>query len=215
MCRLIVTKTCVYIINDYPAQSCTTSLRLFLLTIYLIFLIHRTAFATYLIAILLYIFVIRLGAWFTVITGSLMILSVFSYGIIIINDPPLELPFQDAVLKPSFGWSWWLTLWTGVGSFFLGIFILVLDKFWPSTAAAIFHHSIIEDDTFFSEEVEEPQPKLEEYGRAPAFKGSGGRSTTRGRTRRGLKPRNTVRSQKPPEAELHGEVIQLQEVPAS
>ena len=164
---------------------------------------------------LLYIFVIRYGAWFTVITGSLMILTVFAYGIIIINDPPLELPFQDAILKPAFGWSWWLTLWTGVGTFFLGVFILLLDRFWPSKAAAIFHHSVVEDDAFFSEEDgAEPQPKFEEYGSAPTFKTGRGRST-RGRTRRGLKTRNTVRTQKHPEAEANAEVIQLQEVPAT
>ena len=208
------------------------------MTVCNIFYIHRTAFATYLIAILLYIFNIQQGAKFTVITGCLMILSVFAYGVIIINDPPLELPFQDAalnrstsnattsnattsnatttlpstVLKPSFGWSWWLTLWTGVGTFFLGIFILVLDKFWPSTAAAIFHHSIIEDDlSFFEEDSEEPAP--EEYRTAPRIqRGQGG--TTRGRTRRGLKPHDTVRPW--PEIKAPSEeVIELQEVPTA
>lgn len=194
-----------------------------------------TAFATYLIAILLFIFNIQQGAKFTVITGCLMILSVFAYGVIIINDPPLELPFQDAalnrstsnattsnatttlpstVLKPSFGWSWWLTLWTGVGTFFLGIFILFLNRFWPNKAAVVFHHSVLADDEFFAEEDdEETQPKLDDYGvGAPGVhRGQVGRSS-RSRTRRGLKAHPQQQQQASVAVEV--EVIQLQEIPS-
>ena len=179
-----------------------------------IFYIHRTSFATYLIAILLFIFNIQQGAKFTVITGCLMILSVFAYGVIIINDPPLELPFQDAILKPSFGWSWWLTLWTGVGCFFLGFFILFLNRFWPNKAAVVFHHSVLADDEFFAEEDdEETQPKLDDYGvGAPGVhRGQVGRSS-RSRTRRGLKAHPQQQQQASVAVEV--EVIQLQEIPS-
>ena len=179
--------------------------------------LSRTAFATYLLAILLYIFNVRQGAWFTVITGCLMILANFSFGIIIINDPPLELPFQDAILKPAFGWSWWLVLWTGIGCFFLGFFLIFLDRFWPNKSAIIFHHSLVEDDQFFAvENEEEAQPKLEDYGvGAPGLhRGQVGRSS-RGRTRRGLKSRSQhdkPGSQKRASAVVEVETIQLEEI---
>ena len=99
-----------------------------------------------------------------------------------------------------------------MGTFFLGIFILILNKFWPSKAAALFHHSVVEDNLSFSEdEIEEPT--FEEYGTAPKIeRGQGG--STRGRTRRGLKPRNTVRPW--PKIEVPGkEVIELQEAPTT
>ena len=116
-----------------------------------VFCIHlcRLSFATYLMAILLYIFVIRYGAWWTVITGSVMILACFSYGVIIINDPELKIPFQDDILEPKFGWSWYLVLFTGIATLFLGFGIIVLDMFRPEWTAAIFHHSLTHDDEFF------------------------------------------------------------------
>ena len=80
--------------------ACRCLLNINSMTDHDIFYTHRTSFATYLIAILLFIFTIQQGAKFTVITGCLMILAVFAYGIIIINDPPFEVPFQDAMLKP-------------------------------------------------------------------------------------------------------------------
>lgn len=109
----------------------------------------RLGFATYLLAILLYIFVIRYGAWFTVTTGLVMILACFSFGLIIYNDPEFKIPFQDGVLEPEFGWSWYLVLFTGIATLFLGIFIIGLDYLRPEWTATIFHHSITHDDEFF------------------------------------------------------------------
>lgn len=116
--------------------------------------IYRLSFATYLLAMLLYIFNIRQGAWFTLLTGLLMVFACFAFGVIIINDPKLRIPFaneeQGAVLiDPHFGWSWWLALVTGVVTFFLGILILILDFFLPRQIAIVFHQSILEDDELF------------------------------------------------------------------
>ena len=111
--------------------------------------LYRLSFATYLMAILLYIFVIRYGAWWTVMTGSIMILACFSYGVIIKNDPELKIHFPDDTLKLKFGWSWYLTLFTGIATLFLGFGILFFDIYHPEWTAAIFHHSITRDDEFF------------------------------------------------------------------
>ena len=111
------------------------------------------AFATYLITILLYIWVVRLGAWFTILTGSLMVFSVFAYSLIIINDPEFKLPFANEggteFLEPTFGWSWYLVLLTGIGTIAIGIVVLLMDYFMPRRIAVVFHHSVVEEDDFF------------------------------------------------------------------
>ncbi len=83
-----------------------------------------------------------------------MVLACFSFGLIILNDPKMRIPFANeeegaVLIDPEFGWSWYLTLVTGILTFFLGIFILVMDFFFPRKIAVVFHHSIIEDDDFF------------------------------------------------------------------
>ena len=120
------------------------------------FLIYfcRLAFALYLLTIVLYIFVIRLGAYFTMLTGVIMILACFAYGIIIINDPPMKIPFanpeeQVVFVEPHFGWSWYLPLFTGIAVLFLGLAVLLLDFFVPRKIAVVFHHSVVEEDEFF------------------------------------------------------------------
>ena len=114
----------------------------------------RLAFALYLLTILLYIFVIRLGAYFTMLTGSIMVLSCFAFGIIILNDPKMKIPFANPIdhvvfIDPQFGWSWWLPLFTGIALIILGFVILLLDFFLPRKIAVVFHHSVVEEDEFF------------------------------------------------------------------
>ena len=63
----------------------------------------RLAFAVYLITIILFWMVIRLGAIAMMWLGVIMILTVFLYGTIIMNDPELEIPFgheDDQILQP-------------------------------------------------------------------------------------------------------------------
>ena len=101
--------------------------------------------------------------------GMLMLLAIFAYGVIIINDPILQIPFADGVVYPTFGWSWYLTLVTGLFCLFLGIVIVVLDYFLPRKIAIVFNRTLIEeDDVFYVEEDEEEPSKepsgVEEYG---------------------------------------------------
>ena len=78
-----------------------------------------------------------------------MLLAVASYGLTILNDPPLQIHFHDDVLKPHFKASFYLVLLTGLGACILGIAIVIADYIWPRKVARIFHHSIIEDDIIF------------------------------------------------------------------
>lgn len=89
------------------------------------------------------------------LTGSIMILACFSYGIIILNDPKMKIPFANPVdhvvfVDPQFGWSWWLTLWTGIATVVIGTVVLFLDFFLPRKIAIVFHHSVVEEDEFFA-----------------------------------------------------------------
>ncbi len=83
-----------------------------------------------------------------------MILAIFAYGIIIENDPKMKIPFANeeegaVFVDPHFGWSWGLTLATGICTLILGCVVLFMDYFFPRQIAVVFHHSILEDDDFF------------------------------------------------------------------
>ena len=128
----------------------------------------RCAFGTYILSILLFIFVIRLGAWFMLLTGLLMVLACFAFGIIIINDPPVAIPFANEIqgtvrVTPTFGWSFILTLVTGVALVILGVVILLLDYFFPRQIATVFHHSTVEEDEFFQVRLELSRPKVKGF----------------------------------------------------
>lgn len=88
-----------------------------------------------------------------IITALVMIFACFSYGILIINDPDLIIPFADGsgpvLLEPKFDWSFYLVLLTGIVAFLLGVVILLMDYFFPRKIAVVFHHSIVEEDEFF------------------------------------------------------------------
>ena len=111
--------------------------------------VHRAGFATYLVSILLFLFIIRWGAYYMLTTGLLMMFACATYGIVIINDPPLQIRFGDDTLKPTFRPSFFLVLFTGFGTSVLAVLIVIGDYMWPRKVAKIFHHSIIEDDVIF------------------------------------------------------------------
>ena len=103
---------------------------------------------------LLFIFVISTGAVFMFYTGLMMVCACASFGIIIINSPPLKIPFGDiegrvTFLFPTFGWAWGLSLATGLATMFLAALIWVLNYFLPRRIATVFHHSVVEEDEFF------------------------------------------------------------------
>ena len=94
-----------------------------------------------------------------ILCGFLMVFAAFTFGVILLNVPPLKLPWSRAgcytgdctvLMCPTYHWSWYLTLLTGLGTFFLGLFILFMDFFFPRLIAPVFHHSIVEDDEIFT-----------------------------------------------------------------
>ena len=119
----------------------------------------------YLLDILIFVFNVRIGTHFMMLLGILMICAVTAYGIVIINDPHIVLPWNRAdcepnpedgewctlIMEPTFGWSFYLVLFTGLAVFFTGVVLFFLDFFVPRYTAAIFHHNIIEADEDFRE----------------------------------------------------------------
>lgn len=109
----------------------------------------RLGFATYLASIVLFVINIRMGGLFMLLTGLILCLAALTYGVLIQNDPPLRIHFPDDVLRPSFNYSFYLTVATGGLTALLACLILLLEKFSPRKTATIFHHAVIEEDTTF------------------------------------------------------------------
>ena len=63
--------------------------------------------------------------------GSLMVLCVIIWSANNTNDPTIQFPFEDAILKLSYGANWYLTFFTGLVTTAIGIAIVVLDIFFP------------------------------------------------------------------------------------
>ena len=78
-----------------------------------------------------------------------MCLAVLTYGVVIINDPPLKIPFQDDTIRPQFNYSFWITLCTGVVLTLAAVIVMIADIFWPREVAKMFHHGTIADDSIF------------------------------------------------------------------
>ena len=83
------------------------------------------------------------------LTGAMLGLAALTYGVLVQNDPPLRIPFQDGVIQPMFSYSFYLTAITGGLTMIASIVILLLNWIWPRKVASFFHHSIVEDDTIF------------------------------------------------------------------
>ena len=82
------------------------------------------------------------------LTGLLLLLAVLTYGVLIRNDPPFQIVFPDATLRPKFSYSFYLTLVTGVVTSILASMIVLIDCVYPRKTAEFFHHSVIEDDAY-------------------------------------------------------------------
>ena len=95
--------------------------------------------------------------------GVLMVCACFAYGMIIINDPHIVLPWNRAdchpdpannewcaiQMTPSFGWSFYIVLATGIVTFLVGVLLFMTDFFRPRWVASWFHHNVIEEDEEF------------------------------------------------------------------
>ena len=123
--------------------------------------LYRLAFALYLVSILLFVNTIHHGALLMLYMGLVLCLAVFTYGNVILNGVnnsiKMKIPFQDGVIDPQFGWSWWLTLATGVFSVIASVFILILNATRPDLTAVFFHHTYVIDEEFVPSAVSPPR----------------------------------------------------------
>lgn len=71
-----------------------------------------TSFATWLVANILFKSVIEYGAYYLGLTGLLQLLANIIWAVVR-NANTLVIPFEDAELKPKYGFSFWLTLSNG------------------------------------------------------------------------------------------------------
>ena len=114
--------------------------------------LYRLAFALYLVSILLFVNTIHHGALIMLYMGLVLCLAVFTYGNVIMNGEgnvlKMKIPFQDGVLDPQYGWSWWLTLVTGVFSVIVSVFILIANRARPDLTAIFFHHTFVIEEEF-------------------------------------------------------------------
>ncbi|KAF2879164.1 hypothetical protein ILUMI_27016 [Ignelater luminosus] len=95
-----------------------------------------TAFPCWLLANILFRSVIRYGAFYLGICGGLMILGNIIWSSIR-NPNPLVIPFENAIITTKLGFSYWLTLVTGIVCVILSIVILICEAKYD-TAVSIF-----------------------------------------------------------------------------
>ena len=100
-------------------------------------------------SIALFIISVRHGAYFMFLTGVMMCLAGLTYGVLIQNDPPFLVRFPDAVLRPKFNYSFYLTTVTGVVTMVCACLIVCMDFIYPRKVASFFHHALTEEDTVF------------------------------------------------------------------
>lgn len=95
-------------------------------------------FCLWAIMCVMFLFNIRSGGWLMTLIGSLMVLCVIIWSANNTNDPTIQFPFEDAILKLSYGANWYLTFFTGLVTTAIGIAIVVLDIFFPIELARFF-----------------------------------------------------------------------------
>ena len=83
------------------------------------------------------------------LTGSMLLLAILSYSVIIQNDPSFRIHFPDGIIRPKFNYAFYLSLFTGFCTCVAAIVIIVMDFLYPRKTAAFFHHGLIEDDAIF------------------------------------------------------------------
>lgn len=73
----------------------------------------RTAFALWLLALILFNMVLRYGGYVSVMTGLSMLIGNIIYATYR-NPNQLEIPFEDGHMRFHWGWCFWLSLVTGI-----------------------------------------------------------------------------------------------------
>ncbi|GFR61941.1 dual oxidase maturation factor 1 [Elysia marginata] len=107
-----------------------------------------TAFAFWLVTNLLLFSVVVYGAYMFFFTGLTMVLACISYHASQL-DQPLVISFGDVDLRVSYGWSFWLTLSTGIVTLILGLILIIFDHFAHEGVADFFQLEKLGDEDLF------------------------------------------------------------------
>ncbi|XP_050689375.1 dual oxidase maturation factor 1-like [Eriocheir sinensis] len=115
-----------------------------------------TAFPLWILTLILFKMVVRLGAQALTLTGTMLTCASLIWAF---NRNPIELqiPFEAGILKTHFGIHWYLSLVVGVLCMVSGMTIYLIDYHFPGTLSSVFGNnplSIVEQET-----TEEEQPQ--------------------------------------------------------
>ncbi|XP_021933136.1 dual oxidase maturation factor 1-like isoform X2 [Zootermopsis nevadensis] len=95
------------------------------------------AFPCWLLANVLFISVIRYGAYFSALTGALQLLACLLW-VVVRNPNPLIIPFEAGNITTKYGIHFWLTLISGTACVIIGIVIVFFDLRYPDDIALFF-----------------------------------------------------------------------------
>jgi hypothetical protein len=114
-----------------------------------------TALPLWLLSMILFKMVIRYGAYFSLLTG-LSMLSSNAIWAGFQNPNPLVIPFEDGHLKFTWGWSFWLCVFTGMLCCTIGIVVVILNHFCAEQLSDFFGVDITQDlEEFYVDQTEE------------------------------------------------------------
>ncbi|XP_046845671.1 dual oxidase maturation factor 1-like [Xenia sp. Carnegie-2017] len=107
------------------------------------------SFILWVITNILFVNVVRYGAYFLSLTGINLLLVNLLYFLLHMG-PELRIPFPDDVLTFNYGWCFWLCFVTGILCLVLALIIFALDYYKPGVVISFFniekHISIFEDN---------------------------------------------------------------------
>jgi len=105
------------------------------------------AFCAWIVTNVLFMLNVKTGSQGLIVTGWMMLMANILYaGTLSWNYNPFSIPFQDGVINPVYGWSFWLCLAVGLFCCVLGILFLVIMLF-PKGARIFFGAGQIETAT--------------------------------------------------------------------
>lgn len=74
--------------------------------------LSRTAFATWILALVLFRMVLRYGGYASLATGACLVAGPVVYATVR-NPTELTVPFEDGFMEFHWGWTFWLSIATG------------------------------------------------------------------------------------------------------
>ncbi|XP_070541736.1 dual oxidase maturation factor 1-like [Ptychodera flava] len=121
------------------------------------------AFPLWILTNILFFMVIRYGAYFMALTGSVMLLGNLIYATLR-DGPDLEIPFEQATLMFAYGWCFWLCLIVGLLCIILAVIVVIMDFRFPSQLATFLNSDLLQDyEDSYEEQYsvgEKPQKRI-------------------------------------------------------